>query len=104
MSYLPPPAVRRAARDALDVREQKPRSQRGMTRVGLARATTLAAGRRVSIQTVMRMYLFLSRTQRRYKEASTWKARGRGWQAYHGWGGDAGLEWAWAVLRAEGIL
>lgn len=37
---------------------------------------------------------------------STWPARGRGWQAWHGWGGDEGFAWArrvvWRLDRAEG--
>ena len=34
------------------------------------------------------------------KEGSTWSERGPGWQAWHGWGGDAGARWSRRVLRA----
>jgi hypothetical protein len=33
------------------------------------------------------------------KNGSTWNDRGKGWQAWHGWGGDAGMRWAARILR-----
>jgi hypothetical protein len=33
------------------------------------------------------------------KQGSTWDDQGKGWQAWHGWGGDAGFAWARKVTR-----
>jgi hypothetical protein len=33
------------------------------------------------------------------KKGETWDEKGKGWQAWHGWGGDAGREWANAKLK-----
>ena len=32
------------------------------------------------------------------KEGSTWEEQGKGWQAWHGWGGDAGYRWARRIV------
>ena len=82
-----------AAQRALDVREGKPASQRGMTDVGLARARDLINRRTLSPDTVRRMHAYFSRHEVD-KQGSTWDQQGKGWQAWHGWGGDAGQRWA----------
>ena len=97
MTFLPPPAVREAAALALAVRAAMPPSQRGMTPVGLARARDLRAGRAVSLTTIRRMHSYFAR-HAVDKQGKTWRARGKGWQAWYGWGGDAGRAWARAVL------
>ena len=97
-SYRPPEAVRAAAQRALEVRRTKPASQRGMTAVGISRARDLAAGRAVSEETIRRMVSYFARHEVD-KEGSTWKDQGKGWQAWHGWGGDAGRAWAEKTLR-----
>ena len=97
-SYRPPEAVRAAAQRALEVRRTKPASQRGMTPVGISRARDLAAGRAVSEDTIRRMVSYFARHEVD-KEGSTWKDQGKGWQAWHGWGGDAGRAWAEKTLR-----
>jgi hypothetical protein len=104
-SFQPPRAVQRAARRALMVRRNSPPSQRGMTAVGLARARDLASGRPVSMNTIIRMRAYFSRHEID-KTGSTWDDRGKGWQAWHGWGGDAGRRWAEHVLRtaAKAVL
>ena len=97
-SVVPPQAVRDAARRALEVREQKPPSQRGMTAVGLARARDLANGRPVSFETLRRMKAYFDRHEVD-KQGSTWGEQGKGWQAWMGWGGDPGRAWANRMLR-----
>ena len=62
-SYTPPASVAANARRALDVRKAKPPSQRGMTPVGIARATQLASRTPVSLSTIQRMAASLLRFQ-----------------------------------------
>jgi phage-related protein (TIGR01555 family) len=99
-TFTPPAAVRAAARRALEVRAQKPPSQRGMTPVGIARARDLAGGRPVSRATLRRMRSFFARHEVD-KSGSTWGEQGKGWQAWQGWGGDAGRAWVERVLGDE---
>ena len=89
----PPAAVAENARRALEVRETKPESQRGMTAVGLARARDLANRRELSEDTIRRMVAYFDRHQSD-KDGETWDDQGKGWQAWHGWGGDEGYAWA----------
>ena len=97
-SVVPPQAVRDAARRALEVREKKAPSQRGMTAVGLARARDLANGRPVSRETLRRMKAYFDRHEVD-KQGSTWNEQGKGWQAWMGWGGDPGRAWVNRMLR-----
>jgi hypothetical protein len=83
---------------ALDVRESKPASARGMTLVGLARARQLANREPVSLETIQRMASYFAR-HAVDKQGSTWADQGRGWQAWHGWGGDAGMDWVQSILK-----
>jgi hypothetical protein len=69
-----------------------------MTAVGLARARDLANGRPVSEETVRRMLNYFTRHEVD-KEGSTWEEQGKGWQAWHGWGGDAGFRWARRIVN-----
>jgi phage I-like protein len=93
----PPKGAQEAARRALEVRAKKPPSERGMTAVGIARARDLANGKTLSPETVRRMLAFFSRHEVD-KKGSTWDQQGKGWQAWHGWGGDAGYAWARKVV------
>lgn len=88
---------------ALAVRRAQPRSKRGMGPVGLARARDFSAGRPVSLRTVQRTLAFLRR-HAVSKGTRSWRAYGKSWQAYHGWGGDAAMRWAAGILREEGLL
>lgn len=97
IDFSPPKGAREAAQRALDVRAEKPESQRGMTPVGIARARDLANGRDVSPETVRRMKAFFDRHQKD-KQGATWDEQGPGWQAWQGWGGDAGYAWARKVV------
>jgi hypothetical protein len=86
------------ARRALEVRADKPQSQRGMTSVGLARARQLINRQNLSPDVVRRMLSFFQRHEVN-KDGSTWDEQGKGWQAWQGWGGDEGFSWARARVR-----
>jgi hypothetical protein len=97
-TYTVPDAVAENARRALEVRASKPESERGMTRVGLARANQLANQEPVSIDTLRRMIAYFARHEVD-KQGSTWDQQGKGWQAWYGWGGDEGREWAESTVK-----
>jgi lambda family phage portal protein len=97
IDFTPPQGARDAAKRALDVRDGKPASQRGMTPVGIARARDLQNGVKMSPDTIRRMKAFFDRHEVD-KKGSTWDEQGKGWQAWHGWGGDAGYAWARKVV------
>ena len=86
------------ARRALEIREKKPMSQRGMTSVGIARARDLMNKRPMSEDTVRRMKAFFDRHEID-KQGDTWDEQGKGWQAWYGWGGDAGYSWSTAIVE-----
>ena len=94
----PPESVAANARRALDVRETKPESERGMTEIGIARARDLANRANLSEDTIRRMVAYFERHQSD-KKGETWDDQGKGWQAWHGWGGDEG--WSWAKRKVE---
>ena len=98
IDLTPPKAAQEAARRALEVRATKPPSERGMTEVGIARARDLANGKSLSPETVRRMVSFFARHEVD-KQGATWDEQGKGWQAWHGWGGDAGYAWAKKVVE-----
>lgn len=98
IDFTPPEGARNAAKRALEVRAEKPESQRGMTAVGIARARDLARGAKLSPETVRRMKAFFDRHEVD-KKGSTWGEKGKGWQAWMGWGGDPGYAWARKVVR-----
>lgn len=81
------------ASNALEVRRSKPASERGMIAVGLARARDISNRVELSADTVKRMVSFFARHEVD-KDGSTWSDQGKGWQAWHGWGGDEGFAWA----------
>tara|TARA_R100000278_G_scaffold118137_1_gene98560 strand:+ start:5361 stop:7328 length:1968 start_codon:yes stop_codon:yes gene_type:complete len=98
IDFTPPKGAQDAGKRALEVRASKPQSQRGMTSVGIARARDLANGKAMSPDTVRRMLNYFTRHEVD-KQGSTWSDQGKGWQAWHGWGGDAGFSWAKKVVR-----
>jgi hypothetical protein len=101
----PPKAVRSAARRALDwISEGK--AGGGFTSVGRARASQLASGESVSLETLKRMKSFFSRHEVD-KNALGFSQGEKGYPspgrvAWDAWGGDAGFAWAESmVARAE---
>ena len=94
--YKPTEKMAQAARRGLELREASPASEQGGTRVGLARARQFAERQSVSIDIVKRTYSFLSRARTYYRPGSNTP----GTQAYLMWGGPAGLEWAYTILKS----
>jgi len=98
IDFTPPKGAQESAKRALEVRADKPPSQRGMTPVGIARARDLANGQTLSPDTVRRMLAYFTRHEVD-KQGSTWNEQGKGWQAWHGWGGDPGFAFARKVVK-----
>jgi len=98
IDFTPPKGAQDAARRALEVRAEKPESQRGMTPVVIARARDLQNGVELSPETVRRMLAYFTRHEVD-KQGSTWGEQGKGWQAWQGWGGDPGFAWARKVVN-----
>lgn len=101
----PPKAVRDAARRALDwISEGK--AGGGFTSVGRRRASQLASGENISLDTLKRMKSFFSRHEVD-KNAVGFSQGEKGYPsagrvAWDAWGGDAGFAWAESmVARAE---
>jgi capsid protein len=97
-SYIPNDAMIANAKRALATREKATPSNRGMTAVGLARARDILNKRPLSEDTVRRMKAYFDRHEID-KQGATWKTQGKGWQAWNGWGGDAGQSWANAIVE-----
>jgi capsid protein len=97
-TYIPTVAIADNAKRALEVRDKKPASQRGMTSVGIARARDLMNRRPLSEETVRRMKAYFDRHESD-KNGETWDEQGKGWQAWNGWGGDEGYSWATAIVE-----
>jgi capsid protein len=98
IDFTPPEGARESAKRALAVRGEKPPSQRGMTSVGIARARDLIAGKKLSPDTIRRMHSFFSRHEVD-KKGEGWDDQGKGWQAWNGWGGDAGFSWVKKLVK-----
>ena len=101
----PPKAVRDAARRALDwIADGK--AGGGFTSVGRRRASQLASGENISLETLKRMKSFFSRHEVD-KNAVGFSQGEKGYPsagrvAWDAWGGDAGFAWAESmVARAE---
>ena len=97
-SYVPNESMTANAKRALAVREKAAPSNRGMTAVGLARARDIVNKRPLSEETVRRMKAYFDRHEID-KQGATWSQQGKGWQAWNGWGGDAGQTWANAIVE-----
>jgi len=92
-NFEPPRSVAANARRALDVRAEASPSERGLTTVGIRRAAQLANRQPVSIPTMRRILGYLSR-HLVDKRGATWDEQGKGWVAWHAWGGDEAGRWA----------
>lgn len=71
------------------------------TGVGKQRANQLANGEKISVETIKRMYSYLSRAEEYYDETDTTAC---GTISYLLWGGKAGLGWSRNKLRELGQL
>ena len=92
-----PDAVQNNAQNALDWAEENGWGSCG-TPVGKQRANQLAKGEPISVETLKRMYSFLSRHQENAK-ASKGYGDGCGQLMYDAWGGASALSWAESKLK-----
>jgi hypothetical protein len=73
------------------------------TPVGKQRANQLAKGEPISVDTIKRMYSFLSRHEGDLETSKSF-GDGCGYLMYMAWGGRAGLGWSRNKLRQLGLL
>lgn len=99
-TYKPTEAMASAAKKALKIRDEQPDSNKGMTQVGLTRARQLISRESLSLDTVKRMHSFFSRHEVD-KKGKGWGVDSKGYQAWLGWGGDAGQSWAKSIVERE---
>jgi hypothetical protein len=92
-----PDAVKNNAQNALDWAEENGWGSCG-TPVGKQRANQLANGEPISVETIRRMYSFLSR-HKENAETSKGYGDGCGQLMYDAWGGASALNWAESKLR-----
>jgi hypothetical protein len=97
-----PDGVKNNAKRALEYAEKNGWGSCG-TPVGKQRANQLAKGEPISIDTIKRMYSFLSRHEGDL-ETSTAYGDGCGKLMYDAWGGKAALGWSRNKLRQLGLL
>jgi hypothetical protein len=89
-----PQAVRSNAKRGIELNEKN--GNKCATQVGKVRAQQLANGERVTIDTIKRMYQYLSRAKEDYEQATLQDC---GYISYLLWGGLAGLRWSEAKLK-----
>ena len=97
-----PDGVKGNAKRALDWAEKNGWGSCG-TPVGKQRANQLAKGEPISVDTIKRMYSFLSRHEGDL-QSSTSYGDGCGKLMYDAWGGKAALGWSRNKLRQLGLL
>ena len=94
-----PDAVKNNAKRGLELNKKV--GNKCATQVGKIRAATLSAGRPVSIETIKRMYSYLSRAEEYYDESDT---KACGTISYLLWGGKAGKRWALSKLKELDLI
>lgn len=99
-TFKPTDAMASAAKRALEIRDKQPDSNKGMTSVGLTRARQLIAKEPLSLSTVKRMYSFFSRHEVD-KKGEGWGKDSKGYQAWLGWGGNAGYNWSRQIVERQ---
>jgi hypothetical protein len=97
-----PDGVKNNAKRALEYADKNGWGSCG-TPVGKQRANQLAKGEPISVDTIKRMYSFLSRHEGDL-ETSTAYGDGCGKLMYDAWGGKAALGWSRNKLRTLGLL
>ena len=94
-----PEAVSNNAKKGIELNEKV--NNKCATQVGKVRAQQLAQGNAVSVETIKRMFSYLSRAGEYYDEGDN---EACGTISYLLWGGKAGLRWAGAKLRELDLL
>lgn len=97
-----PDGVKSNAKRALDWAEKNGWGSCG-TPVGKQRANQLAKGEPISVDTIKRMYSYLSRHEVDLETSTTYN-EGCGKLMYDAWGGKSGLGWSRNKLRTLGLL
>ena len=94
-----PDAVSNNAKRGIELNEKI--NNKCATQVGKIRATQLAQKKPVTVETIKRMFSYLSRAQEYYDEGNS---EACGTISYLLWGGKAGLRWAGSKLRELDLL
>ena len=94
-----PDAVKNNAKRGIELNEKV--NNKCATQVGKVRAQQLAKGEAITVETIKRMFSYLSRAGEYYDEGDT---KACGTISYLLWGGKAGLRWAGAKLRELDLL
>jgi len=94
-----PSGVKNNAKRGLDLNEKV--NNKCATQVGKVRAQQLAQGKPISIETIKRMYSYLSRAETYYDEGDT---KACGTISYLLWGGKAGKRWAESKLKELDLI
>jgi hypothetical protein len=92
-----PSVVRRNARRGIALNEKN--GNKCATQVGKIRAQQLANGEAVSMETIKRMYSYLSRAEVYYDQGDSTSC---GYISYLLWGGKAALKWAESKINQNG--
>jgi phage gp29-like protein len=85
-----------AASKALEMRRLAPPGQRTMGGLGMARARDIANGVPLSVETVRSMVAYFDKVE---AVRASWPEGAKEWQAWNGYGGDAGAKWARETLE-----
>jgi hypothetical protein len=91
--------IRSNAKKGIELNEKN--NNKCATQVGKVRAQQLAKGEPISVETIKRMYSYLSRAEEYYDESDM---NACGTISYLMWGGKAGLGWSRNKLRELGLL
>ena len=94
-----PDAVKNNAQKGIDLNEKV--NNKCATSTGKIRAQQLANGRNISVQTIKRMYAYLSRAEEFYNENDM---QACGTISFLLWGGLAGKRWAASKLKELGLF
>lgn len=94
-----PDAVKNNAKRGIELNEKV--NNKCATQVGKVRARQLAKGEAITVETIKRMFSYLSRAGEYYDEGDT---KACGTISYLLWGGKAGLRWAGSKLRELDLL
>ena len=102
MSYKPNKQMIDAAQRAINWNAAQSPSGKWGTPTGRRRATQIANNESLSLETVERIYSFLSRHEQNYQRYVGADKKGKGYYAVLGWGGMSGLGWARRILNRDG--
>ncbi len=94
-----PTSVRNNAKRGRELNEKN--GNKCATNIGKRRSADLEAGRNVSVETIMRMYSYLSRAEEYYDEGDTTSC---GYISYLLWGGKSAKRWAESKLKELGKI